>query len=79
MDIGEYEASVDRINELHGELPGEPDQTSELDVKVEQLNTNWKNFNTAVDKVAWMKIPVCDKDIYRLGRVNFRLLVTLDQ
>jgi archaellum component FlaC len=42
-------------------LRGEPDQTSDLDSQVEQLNTNWKNFNTAVDKVAWMKIPVCNK------------------
>jgi archaellum component FlaC len=66
VDIGEYEASVDRINELHAELPGEQDQTSELDVKVELLNTNWKNFNTAVDKVAWMKIPVCDKETFVL-------------
>ena len=66
MDIGEYEASVDRINERHAELPGEQDQTSELDVKVELLNRNWKNFNTAVDKVAWMKIPVCDKETFVL-------------
>jgi archaellum component FlaC len=66
VDIGEYEAPVDRINELHAELPGEPDQISELDLKVEQLNTNWKNFNTAVDKVAWMKIPVCDKETFVL-------------
>jgi archaellum component FlaC len=58
--------SVDRINELHAELPDEPDQTSELHVKVELLNTNWKNFNTSVDKVAWMKIPVCDKETFVL-------------
>ena len=59
VDIGEYQATVDRINELHAELPGDPDQPSDLDIQVEQLNTNWKNFNTAVDKVAWTKIPVC--------------------
>ena len=39
-------------------MAGEPGQQSDLDMQVEQLNTNWTNFNTAVDKVAWTKIPV---------------------
>ena len=58
VDIGEYQASVDRINELHAELSSKPEDTSELDVKVEELNTTWQTFNTAVDKIAWMKKPV---------------------
>ncbi|XP_028414728.1 nuclear anchorage protein 1-like isoform X2 [Dendronephthya gigantea] len=60
VDIGEYQALVDRVNELHEELPRDPDQTSEQSVQVEQLNTKWKNFNTDIDKVAWVKIPGLD-------------------